>query len=111
MLHFQISNKDLLYASSYRQDNIYTTAFVTTSCGALAGMRNNSTGSPSSIVQKWNRPWYGVVTIVDTCRYINLLLLGRMFVVVEFVEVFWRVLFPLLFLWFKNYYDTCVKKE
>ena len=44
-LFFLITTKYFLYVSSYKQDNTYN-SFCYTTCGALAGTRNSSMGSP-----------------------------------------------------------------
>ena len=45
---FRLAARVLLYASSHRQDNTYH-GLCYTSCGALAGTRNSSMGSPGRI--------------------------------------------------------------
>ena len=62
-LLFPINSNVLLYAQSHRQDSTYH-GLCYTSCGALAGTRNNSMGPPHEGSIKWPiAPWANILTL------------------------------------------------
>ena len=59
---FRLTGRVLLYAPSHRQDSTYH-GLCYTSCGALAGTRNSSVGSPHEGSIRWPiAPWANALT-------------------------------------------------
>ena len=59
---FRLTARVLLYAPSHRQDSTYH-SLCYTSCGALAGTRNSSVGSPHEGSIRWPiAPWANALT-------------------------------------------------